>query len=63
MAAVISEADCVSAGPFTTNVVKAAPVIWDRNLVYGSNTARAVIVNSGIANACTGQEGFDGTQG
>lgn len=59
MAALISETDCKSAGTFTTNLVKAAPVIWDRELVYGSNTARAVIVNSGIANACTGQQGMD----
>ncbi|MBE6014845.1 MAG: bifunctional glutamate N-acetyltransferase/amino-acid acetyltransferase ArgJ [Lachnospiraceae bacterium] len=59
MAAVISDVPCVSAGTFTTNIVKAAPVIWDRDLVYGSNTARAVIVNSGIANACTGKQGMD----
>ena len=59
MAALISETDCKSAGTFTTNLVKAAPVIWDRELVYGSNTARAVIVNSGIANACTGQQGME----
>ena len=59
MAAVISEKECVTAGTFTKNVVKAAPVIWDRDLVYGSNAARAVIINSGIANACTGKQGMD----
>jgi len=59
MAAVISEEECVTAGTFTKNVVKAAPVIWDRDLVYGSNSARAVIINSGIANACTGAQGMD----
>lgn len=59
MAAVISEKECVTAGTFTKNVVKAAPVIWDRDLVYGSNAARAVIINSGIANACTGTQGMD----
>ena len=59
MAAVISEKECVSAGTFTKNVVKAAPVIWDRDLVYGSNAAKAVIINSGIANACTGKQGMD----
>ena len=59
MAAVISEKECVAAGTFTKNVVKAAPVIWDRDLVYGSNAARAVIINSGIANACTGKQGMD----
>ncbi|MBR5337090.1 MAG: bifunctional glutamate N-acetyltransferase/amino-acid acetyltransferase ArgJ [Lachnospiraceae bacterium] len=59
MAAIISDRDCVSAGTFTKNVVKAAPVVWDRDLVYGSNTARAVIINSGIANACTGTQGME----
>ena len=59
MALVFSEAPCVSAGTFTTNVVKAAPVIWDRELVYSGAPAHAVIVNSGIANACTGQEGME----
>ena len=49
----------MSAGTFTTNVVKAAPVIWDRDLVYSGAPAHAVIVNSGIANACTGQEGME----
>ena len=59
MALVFSEAPCVSAGTFTTNVVKAAPVIWDRDLVQSGAAAHAVIVNSGIANACTGQEGME----
>lgn len=59
MALVYSEAPCVTAGTFTTNVVKAAPVIWDRDLVYSGAAAHAVIVNSGIANACTGQEGME----
>ncbi len=59
MAMVFSEAPCVSAGTFTTNVVKAAPVIWDRDLVYSGAPAHCVIVNSGIANACTGREGME----
>ena len=59
MALVYSEAPCVTAGTFTTNVVKAAPVIWDRNLVYSGAPAHAVIVNSGIANACTGEQGME----
>ena len=49
---------CVAAGTFTTNVVKAAPVRWDQDIVYNHPGARAVICNSGIANACTGEEGF-----
>ena len=59
MALVFSKTPCVTAGTFTTNVVKAAPVIWDRDLVYSGAPAHAVIVNSGIANACTGEEGME----
>ncbi|MCR5720019.1 MAG: bifunctional ornithine acetyltransferase/N-acetylglutamate synthase [Lachnospiraceae bacterium] len=63
MALVYSDSDCVAAGCFTSNVVKAAPVIWDRNIVEKGNKVRAVVVNSGIANACTGQEGMDICEG
>ena len=59
MAMIYSKAPCAAAGTFTRNVVKAAPVIWDRDLVRGGKPVHAVIVNSGIANACTGQEGLD----
>ncbi len=59
MAMVYSKADCTVAGTFTTNVVKAAPVIWDRDVVVKGGSARAIVVNSGIANACTGKEGMD----
>ena len=58
MAMVFSEVPCVAAGTFTTNVVKAAPVRWDQDIVYNHQRARAVICNSGIAYACTGEEGF-----
>ncbi len=58
MAIIYSQKPCVAAGTFTTNVVKAAPVIWDRNQVNECEFAQAVIVNSGIANACTGAEGY-----
>ena len=58
MAMVFSEVPCVAAGTFTTNVVKAAPVRWDQDIVYNHQGARAVICNSGIANAGTGEEGF-----
>lgn len=58
MALVYSEAPCVCAGTFTTNVVKAAPVLWDRELVENAPFVQAIVVNSGIANACTGKEGF-----
>ena len=58
MAMVYSEVPCVAAGTFTTNVVKAAPVKWDQDVVYNHPFAQAVICNSGIANACTGSEGY-----
>ena len=59
MAMVFSKEPCVCAGTFTTNVVKAACVQWDQKIVYSGNPMHAVVVNSGIANACTGKEGFD----
>ena len=58
MAMVYSEVPCVAAGTFTTNVVKAAPVKWDQDIVYNHPSAQVVICNSGIANACTGAEGY-----
>ncbi len=59
MAMIYSKSPCAAAGTFTKNVVKAAPVIWDRELVKAQKPVHAVVVNSGIANACTGQEGLD----
>lgn len=58
MAMVYSQVPCVAAGTFTTNVVKAAPVKWDQQVVKSEAKVQAIIVNSGIANACTGAEGF-----
>ncbi len=58
MALVYSQMPCKVAGAFTTNLVKAAPVKWDQSVVKDSAFAQAVIVNSGIANACTGAEGY-----
>ncbi len=59
MAMVYSTAPCTAAGVFTSNVVKAAPVLWDKEVVSHSPSVQAVIVNSGIANACTGKQGYD----
>lgn len=59
MAMIYSEVPCRAAGTFTTNVVKAAPVMWDQDIVYHKPFAQAVICNSGIANACTGARGYD----
>ena len=58
MALIYSQVPCVSAGTFTTNVVKAAPVKWDRQIVDSGAGVQAVVVNSGIANAGTGEEGM-----
>ncbi len=58
MALIYSELPCHTAGTFTTNVVKAAPVKWDQRIVAESPFTQAVVVNSGIANACTGEEGY-----
>ena len=58
MAMIFSSVPCKAAGTFTTNVVKAAPVKWDQKVVYEQPYAQAVICNSGIANACTGEEGY-----
>ncbi|NNJ32784.1 bifunctional glutamate N-acetyltransferase/amino-acid acetyltransferase ArgJ [Bacteroides xylanolyticus] len=58
MAMIYSEVPCRAAGTFTTNIVKAAPVKWDKEIVTSSPFAQAVVVNAGIANACTGEEGF-----
>ncbi len=58
MALLYSEKPCTAAGTFTTNVVKAAPVKWDQQIVADSPYAQAVVINAGIANACTGEEGF-----
>lgn len=57
MALVYSEVPAVVAGVFTTNKVNAAPVKWDKYIVETREHARAVVLNSGIANACTGREG------
>lgn len=58
MALIYSKKPCKTAGTFTTNVVKAAPVKWDKKVVDSGVKSQAVIVNSGIANACTGEEGY-----
>ncbi len=59
MALLYSKSPCVSAGTFTTNLVKAAPVKWDKNQVASGASAHAVVINAGIANACTSTEGME----
>lgn len=59
MAMIYSQEPCKTAGVFTSNVVKAACVLWDKNVVTTAPFAQAVIINSGIANACTGTQGYN----
>ena len=47
MAMIYSEVPCNAAGIFTTNLVKAAPVKWDQEIVYHAPSAQAVIINAG----------------
>lgn len=58
MALIYSEVPCQAAGTFTRNIVKAAPVKWDQKVINERGAAQAVVVNAGIANACTGEEGM-----
>ena len=59
MALVYSTVPCVAAGTFTTNVVKAAPVLWDKRIVETSPFVQAAVVNTGMANAATGKQGTE----
>ena len=59
MAMVYSKEPCTVAGTFTSNLVKAAPVKWDQKVVKDSPFAQAIVVNAGIANACTGEQGME----
>jgi glutamate N-acetyltransferase/amino-acid N-acetyltransferase len=52
--------DFTAAGVFTSNRVKAAPVLWSQQVLRDSRL-RAVVLNSGGANACTGPDGFADT--
>lgn len=61
MALIVSETPSVSAAVFTTNQIKAAPVKWDNQVVEHQLGARAIVMNSGNANACTGLRGSGDT--
>lgn len=58
MAMLYSSQPCSAAGTFTSNVVKAAPVKWDMRIVSEKHPVHAVVINSGIANAGTGESGM-----
>ncbi|WP_348980941.1 bifunctional ornithine acetyltransferase/N-acetylglutamate synthase [Clostridium sp. AM54-14XD] len=57
MALLVSKCPARTAGVFTQNVVKAAPVMWDKALCDNKGLCQALVVNSGVANACTGEAG------
>jgi glutamate N-acetyltransferase/amino-acid N-acetyltransferase len=60
---IVSDAPCSAAGVFTTNRVKAAPVLYDQAILATSaGRMRAVVANAGCANACTGTEGAQNAQ-
>ncbi len=57
LAILVSDTLCNSAGTYTTNKVKAAPVIWDKKQTDNKEKTKAIIINSGNANACTSFQG------
>ena len=59
MAMIFSKVPAISAGTYTTNLVKAAPVLWDRKITDSETYVNAIVINSGIANACTKDEGME----
>jgi glutamate N-acetyltransferase / amino-acid N-acetyltransferase len=63
LALIYADGPCTAAGLFTTNRVKAAPVLYDQAvLARGPDAIRAVIANAGCANACTGSRGMSDAQ-
>jgi len=58
LALLVSDRDCVAAAVFTQNKARAAPVIYDQQLIASGNPLRAVAINAGCANACTGEQGL-----
>lgn len=62
LAIVYSETGCTYAGAFTQNVVKAAPVLWNKGILEKGEKVHAIIVNSGNANAATGLQGVQDTE-
>lgn len=63
LALIQSEQPCTAAGTFTLNKVKAAPLIISQDIIKNGNSVKAVLVNSGNANAATGIEGYQNAKG
>jgi glutamate N-acetyltransferase/amino-acid N-acetyltransferase len=59
VAVIYSDSPASAGAVFTTNRVKAAPVLWSQRILSQGHPLRAIVVNSGNANACTGQTGWD----
>jgi glutamate N-acetyltransferase/amino-acid N-acetyltransferase len=57
LALIYSSTPCTAAGTFTINKVKAAPLLLSQEIIGNKNTVKAVLINSGNANACTGAQG------
>jgi glutamate N-acetyltransferase / amino-acid N-acetyltransferase len=58
LALIVSDTPAAAAGVFTINTVQAAPVTYDKAVIMGKKPVRAIVVNSGNANACTGKAGL-----
>lgn len=58
LALIVSQTPAAVAGAYTQNIVKAAPVIWDKAITDRGEPVRAFLINSGNANACTGSQGL-----
>ncbi len=59
LALIYSEHSCTAAGTFTLNKVKAAPLVISQNVIKLDKSVKAILINSGNANACTGESGYD----
>ncbi|MEO0793917.1 MAG: bifunctional glutamate N-acetyltransferase/amino-acid acetyltransferase ArgJ [Verrucomicrobiota bacterium] len=62
LALIYSSSPCTAAGVFTTNDVKAAPVVLDQQILASGVPYHGIVVNSGNANACTGEQGMTDAQ-
>lgn len=54
---IVSEKPCKAAALFTTNQIAAAPIVYSRKIIK-RGTSHAIVINSGVANACTGDKGY-----
>src|ERR1035438_7387673 len=59
LALISSDVPCNAAGTFTLNKVKAAPILISQKIIEQKNKVKAILVNSGNANACTGEQGHN----